>query len=380
MSDSTTSLALPEAGKQSAEIIRTSARQTRQAAFTPANMSEAMGLAKMMAASDMVPKAYQRKPANILVAIQYGSEIGLAPMQSLQSVAVINGNPSLWGDAALALVQAHPDFEDIVETTDGTVATCIVKRKGRSPVTRKFSDDDAKAAGLLNKGGTWNQYRARMRQLRARGFALRDSFADVLKGIKLAEEVLDIPEQTPEKREPAVLDVAMLQPSAEPNRGHDDTGLERESFDGVGTPKQDEQTQKAAKEAPAMCSECRKIGSHEPDCKFAAQQQKTAQFTKAVYLLHQIEKKKTKKGAAYLVLNVTTQDNQQGKLYVWHDHLKTIFDGLDLSKAVPMIAEVGESETDDKKKFIAVEHMLEIAGRVFVNDKPTETANADELF
>lgn len=379
-----TSLALPEQGKQSAEIIRSSAKQTRLAAFTPANLTEAIALAKMMASSEIVPKAYRRKPADILVAIQFGSEIGLAAMQSLQSIAVINGNPSLWGDAALALCQGHPDFEDISETTEGTIAKCAVKRRGRTPVVRTFSDDDAAKAGLLTKGGTWNQYRQRMRQLRARGFALRDSFADVLKGIKIAEEVLDIPEQTNEKREPAALDVAMLTPSAEPNRGHEDTGLGRngKAFDGVGTAKEDEQTQKAAKEAPAMCSECREIGKHKPDCKYAAQEAKTAQFTKAAYMLKKVESKK-KKGTnvTFLVLSVVTQENQEGKLYVWHDHLKPRFSELDLANPVGMIAEVSQQTTEDKKSFVQVEHVIELAGQQFVDDKPAEQAEADsELF
>jgi hypothetical protein len=49
----------------------------------------------------------------------------------------------------------------------------------------------AKKAGLLAKGGVWTQYPARMLQLRARGFCLRDSFPDALKGIKSREEVED---------------------------------------------------------------------------------------------------------------------------------------------------------------------------------------------
>jgi hypothetical protein len=56
--------------------------------------------------------------------------------------------------------------------------------------------DDAKAAGLQGKQGPWTQYPKRMRQMRARAFALRDVFPDVLRGLPVAEEVMDIP---PEK-------------------------------------------------------------------------------------------------------------------------------------------------------------------------------------
>ena len=33
------------------------------------------------------------------------AEIGLAPLQAMQSIAVINGRATLWGDALVALVQ-----------------------------------------------------------------------------------------------------------------------------------------------------------------------------------------------------------------------------------------------------------------------------------
>ena len=60
-----------------------------------------------------------------------------------------------------------------------------------SAVTRTFSAEDAKRAGLAGKSGPWTQYPDRMMQLRARAFALRDTFADKLRGINVREEVQD---------------------------------------------------------------------------------------------------------------------------------------------------------------------------------------------
>lgn len=167
---------------------------TNQAgALRPANLAEAMQFAEMLAKSDLVPKDYKGKPGNCMVAMQMGAEIGLAPMQAIQNIAVINGRPAVWGDALLALVQAHPDCEDVIETDDGATATCTIKRRGRTPVTRTFSTEDAKAARLAGKEGPWTNYPKRMRQMRARGFACRDAFADVLRGLASAEEAQDIP-------------------------------------------------------------------------------------------------------------------------------------------------------------------------------------------
>ncbi|MNR13270.1 hypothetical protein D3C85_1296650 [compost metagenome] len=93
----------------------------------------------------------------------------------------------------IALVRSSPLCEYIYETDDGETATCRVKRRGEEEQVRTFSMTDAKLAGLLGKQGPWTQYPKRMRQMRARSFALRDVFPDVLKGMPVAEEVMDTP-------------------------------------------------------------------------------------------------------------------------------------------------------------------------------------------
>jgi len=173
---------------------------TNQRGFAPTTMGEAVQFSEMLASSSMVPKAYQGKPNDVLVCVQWGYEMGLAPMQALQNIAVINGKPSVYGDAMMALVQSSPVCEDIEEyfENEGTtnpVAVCVAKRKGRKPVITKFSVEDAKRAGLWGKGGPWTAYPKRMLQMRARGFALRDAFPDVLKGMITIEEAQDYPDE-----------------------------------------------------------------------------------------------------------------------------------------------------------------------------------------
>lgn len=170
--------------------------------FAPANITEAIKFSEMLSKSNMVPKQYHGKPEDILVAVQWGYEVGLAPMQALQNIAVINGKPSIYGDAAMALVLASPLCEGIEETMEGEgtsnpVAICTAKRKGRPPVVSKFSVEDAKKAGLWAKQGPWAAYPKRMLAMRARGFALRDAFADVLKGLITSEEAQDYPSDKP---------------------------------------------------------------------------------------------------------------------------------------------------------------------------------------
>lgn len=162
--------------------------------LSPQTFEEALTFSKYLADSDMVPKDFKGRPANCLIAMQWGAELGLKPMQAMQNLAVINGRPSLWGDAVIALVRSSPLCEYVIETDDGTTATCRVKRRGDpAEQVRTFGMDDAKQAGLMGKQGPWTQYPKRMRQMRARAFALRDVFPDVLRGLPVAEELMDVP-------------------------------------------------------------------------------------------------------------------------------------------------------------------------------------------
>ena len=177
---------------------------TRQS-LVPTTITEMELFAEKLSKSFLVPKDYQGKPANCFVAIQWGLECGLAPLQALQSIAVINGKPSMYGDALLAMVRADSRCLGVSETQEGGVATCIIKRKHSDgsveEVERTFSMKQAQQAGLSNRP-TWKAYPERMLQHRARGNAIRDAFPDVIHGLISAEEAQDYEEPkdvTPQK-------------------------------------------------------------------------------------------------------------------------------------------------------------------------------------
>jgi hypothetical protein len=156
-------------------------------------------------------------PEKCMVAIMHGMEVGLTPMAAIQSIAVINGRPTIYGDGAIGLVRGSGKCEWIKEFYSGTfpnddyTAHCHVKRKGDPEIIKgEFSVLDAKQAGLwdirarvkrFKRGGnesyevandaTWFKYPKRMLKHRAR-WALRDGFADVLKGLSLREEIEDM--------------------------------------------------------------------------------------------------------------------------------------------------------------------------------------------
>ena len=164
---------------------------------------DAFRFSKLVATSDFAPKDFRGKPESCLLAIQHGAELGLSPMQSLQSIAVVNGRPSVYGDTALAVCKGSPVCEWVRETIEGEgehmVAVCQAKRRGDAqPVESRFGVAEAKKAGLWGKNGPWTLFPRRMLQMRARGFALRDAFPDVLRGLVTAEEAADYTHVEPE--------------------------------------------------------------------------------------------------------------------------------------------------------------------------------------
>lgn len=184
-------------------------------AMVPRNFEGLWRMATIMASSGMMPKSLE-SPESVFVAVQMGLEVGLPPMAAVQNIAVINNRPSLWGDAVLGLVRASGLMETFKETfegqfpDDGFKAVCTAKRKDDpEEIVREFSVDDAKRAGLWQTqavvtrtsrgGGTyekdndspWWKYPKRMLQMRARSWALRDGFGDVLRGLQVREEAQD---------------------------------------------------------------------------------------------------------------------------------------------------------------------------------------------
>jgi hypothetical protein len=165
-------------------------------------LGDVMQAAQLVFKAGWAPKNMSLE--QVSVAILHGLEAGLPPMFSVQNIAVINGRPSLWGDAIMALIHQSGLLEELVESEfrdprlkpdnpDGWGWKVSMKRKGLSGgVTRTFTVADAKRANLWGKQGPWSTNPGRMLLIRARSFASRDLFADVLRGLTFREEAEDM--------------------------------------------------------------------------------------------------------------------------------------------------------------------------------------------
>lgn len=184
----------------------------------PTDMDGLQRMATMILASPFAPAGF-KDVASICVAIDYGASIGLRPMQALQSVAVINGRPCLYGDGLVGVVRGSGLCEWIKEGVEGSgqgmVGWCETQRKGEPfTIKRTFSVQDAITAGLWGKAGPWKNFASRMLMLRARGFCLRDAYADVLKGFISADEATDVPHEQAKVVDDRIIDVSTA-PSTE---------------------------------------------------------------------------------------------------------------------------------------------------------------------
>lgn len=144
-----------------------------------------------------------RTPGDNYLALLAGIEAGLTATQTVKNIMVVNGKPTIWGDAFMALILQHPELAGMEERIEGTgdnrVAITRMVRERVTPagsVVRiereyRFSVADARTAGLWGKAGPWKNNPDRMLAWRSKTFCGRDLFADVIGGLGVTEEVQD---------------------------------------------------------------------------------------------------------------------------------------------------------------------------------------------
>lgn len=177
------------------QVVRATTQQVeaRSRYVSPFNlntMDEIVLFAEHTAKSGLCPKAYRDKPNDIISAVIFGKEVGLSAMSSLTSIAMIEGQPQLWGPAVAGVCLQTGQVADHTYAWEGEgaelTAICTVTRKGFSPVEGRFSKADAQLAGLLGRakdGMPWKAYERDMLMWKASHRAWRQAFPDIIKGL-----------------------------------------------------------------------------------------------------------------------------------------------------------------------------------------------------
>jgi hypothetical protein len=177
--------------------------------LVPKNIDELWRFSKFLLASKMLPQKSYTTVEQVAGGLQIAMELGLSPMVSLKSIAMVQGTPTIFGDLPLAIVQRSKKLEWIEEFyfdkdynqisfenknlhAEAYGAICRVKRFGMPVHERYFTLDDKEKAGLKDysqQGNetVWFKYTRIMLKFRARTEALKDRMGDVLNGINVAE-------------------------------------------------------------------------------------------------------------------------------------------------------------------------------------------------
>ena len=182
-----------QATERSLAIRQAAQIMTGERGLRLTNYEEMYRFAKAVAQSKFKPVP-DWTDVDCFICLQKGAEVGMTPMQSLESIYIVNNRATLFGDAPKGLIEAsglmidYDQYEEGKPFDDDYKYVVSSHRKGRSkPLITTYSVADAKLAKLWGKAGAWTTAPKRMLMFRARGFNLRDNFADVLKGFTIGE-------------------------------------------------------------------------------------------------------------------------------------------------------------------------------------------------
>lgn len=169
-------------------IARYDASSGSMAAITGGHLQEFMDWSKAIAIANVIPDALRGKPADVLVTVLHGLDLGFRPMQSLNLVYVVKGRPSLSGEGMRTLILQAGHELDI--EADEKKATVRAKRKGTDRwVEATFTIEQAKKAKL--SGANWENYTEDMLVARASTRLGRRHFPDVTNGLPGLEDLQD---------------------------------------------------------------------------------------------------------------------------------------------------------------------------------------------
>jgi hypothetical protein len=158
-------------------------------AIYAANVPDRMRYAEALAQASLLPEAYRRQPANVLLALESGAALNVAPMVAIQEIHVIKGKPTLSAQLQSALVRRAGHRLRV--TGDATSAVCEITRADDPDFTfrSEWTRERAQAAGLLTND-TWRKYPQNMLKARAISECARDAGPDVIVGFGYTAEEL----------------------------------------------------------------------------------------------------------------------------------------------------------------------------------------------
>lgn len=170
-----------------------------QGAFSANGFEHAQRVAKMLAASELIPKQFQGNIQNTMIALEMANRIGASPLAVMQNLHVVQGKPGWTSTFIIALVNSHPKYEDLQFDKKGTgmdmECTAWAYRKGTKEKVEgpKVTMAMAKAEGWIDRNGSkWKTMPDLMIMYRSATFFGRLYTPELMIGMQATEEIIDV--------------------------------------------------------------------------------------------------------------------------------------------------------------------------------------------
>lgn len=155
--------------------------------IVPVNYEMMWKVSQRVTNTPFVPKAMQGKPEAVLACILYGAEMGIGPMQSLNSIHVIEGRAAMSPELMRAMVARHGHRIDVIENSNTACEMKGVRNDTGGSATVRWTMEDAKLAGLAGKNN-WKTYPRAMLMARCTSELCRILFPDIIAGLSYTPE------------------------------------------------------------------------------------------------------------------------------------------------------------------------------------------------
>jgi len=164
---------------------------TEIAIHQPGGMSipDKLRYAEALAGSNLLPKHYQRQPANLLIALEYAESLGISPINAITGIFVVEGKPSASADLIASMIRKAGHKLRVSGDDRQALAQLIRADDPEFTYEVTWTMDRARTAGLANKA-VWKSYPAAMLRSRAITEVARMGASDALFGVIYTPEEL----------------------------------------------------------------------------------------------------------------------------------------------------------------------------------------------
>ena len=165
----------------------------KQEIITVETLKEPMALGEVFFQSGMFPDV--KSQAMAVVKILAGREIGLSPMEAMNSLYMVNNHIAITAKIIAAKIRMSKVYDYTIDKLDDTECILtfsrIVEGKKEELGKSSFSTKDAAQAGIINKPN-WKAYPKNMNFARAISNGSRWYCPEVMTGFYSVEELTDL--------------------------------------------------------------------------------------------------------------------------------------------------------------------------------------------